>query len=154
MQVVDVILILLTISSLIVSVYLFVKFKQLNQNYTHLTRGVVKGNLQDVLKVHLKRVEDGERKLEELEEETNNFIKKASSHFQKIGFKRFNPFQETGGNQSFVLALLDKNNNGILISSLHQRDSTRVYAKEVNKGQTKQKLSDEEKEVINNVLNK
>jgi len=66
---------------------------------------------------------------------------------------RFNPFSQTGGNQSFSLALLDGNNNGLVISSLHSREGTRIYAKMVKEGEGKGKgkkssFSNEEKEAI------
>ena len=61
-------------------------------------------------------------------------IEETKSHLQKMGFVRFNPFNDTGGDQSFCLAILDGNNNGIVISSLHNRDQTRIYAKRITKG--------------------
>ena len=75
-------------------------------------------------------------------------------HLQKVGFKRFNPFDQTGGDQSFVIILLDKVNSGIVISSLHQREVTRVYAKEVLRGTCKYKLSKEEEEVLKETMSK
>ena len=47
--------------------------------------------------------------------------------FQRIGLVRFNPFEDTGGNQSFALALLDQAGDGFVVSSLHARAGTRVY---------------------------
>lgn len=69
---------------------------------------------------------------------------------------RFNPFSQTGGNQSFSLALLDGNNDGIVISSLHNREETRVYAKIVKKGESEKEMpfSDEEREAIRQALKK
>ena len=62
---------------------------------------------------------------------------------------RYNPFKSTGGDQSFVLSVLDGNDNGVVITSLHSRETTRVYAKKVKEGdQEKYELSDEEKKVI------
>lgn len=55
-------------------------------------------------------------------------------HLQKVGLVRFNPFAETGGDQSFCLALLDGEDSGLVISSLHSRETTRIYAKPVRKG--------------------
>lgn len=68
---------------------------------------------------------------------------------QKIGLVRFSPFEDTGSDQSFALALLDGADNGIIISSLHGRDRTRMYAKRVKHGEgAEYALSDEEKEAI------
>lgn len=68
--------------------------------------------------------------------------------FQRIGFVRFNPFEDTGGNQSFALALLDGRQDGIVISSLHTRTATRIYAKAVSGGQPDGAMSDEERQAV------
>ena len=66
-----------------------------------------------------------------------------------MGLVRYNPFAETGGDQSFCLSLLDGNNNGLVISSLHSRENTRIYAKPVKKGKAANyDLSTEEKEAV------
>ena len=74
-------------------------------------------------------------------------------NFQKYALIRFNPFEDTGGDQSFAVALLDGENNGIVISSLHSRNSTRVYAKEVKGGKSSlHQFSKEEKEVVEKAI--
>ena len=67
---------------------------------------------------------------------------------QHIGLVRFNPFEETGGNQSFALALLDAAGDGWVISSLHGRSNTRIFAKPVTNGSSPHNLSDEETQAI------
>jgi len=61
---------------------------------------------------------------------------------------RFNPFNETGGNQSFSVAILDGNDCGIVISSLFSRNENRVYGKPIKNGVSEFPLTDEEKEAI------
>lgn len=71
------------------------------------------------------------------------------SHIQKIGLTRFNPFKDTGGDQSFIMALLDAEDSGVVISGLFSRAGTRWYAKKVEKGKAVEyELSDEEKKAI------
>lgn len=75
------------------------------------------------------------------------------SHLQKSGFIRFNPFANTGGDQSFILAILDGHNDGFVISSLHSRDQTRTFAKSVKNGKgEKFELSKEEKMAIDKAI--
>jgi hypothetical protein len=81
----------------------------------------------------------------ELEEITHKTI-------QKVGVVRYNPFADTGGDQSFAIALLDAQGNGVVVSSLHSRTDTRVFAKPVQQGQSKHSLSDEEQEAIRKAL--
>lgn len=71
---------------------------------------------------------------------------------QHIGLVRFNPFQETGGDQSFALALLDGRGDGVVISSLHSRAMTRFYAKPVKAGASTVSLSDEEAQAVQQAL--
>jgi len=67
----------------------------------------------------------------------------------KVSIVRFNPFQDTGGNQSWSIALLDGENTGLVISSLLSRESARVYAKPVVRGNAQDfPLTAEEKRVI------
>lgn len=64
----------------------------------------------------------------------------------KISLTRFNPFDTVGGDQSFILILLDNTNSGVIITSLHNRDLTRIYAKPIINGQAdKVVLSKDEK---------
>ncbi|MGH2476204.1 MAG: DUF4446 family protein, partial [Candidatus Limnocylindrales bacterium] len=68
--------------------------------------------------------------------------------FQRVGLVRFNPFEDTGGNQSFALALLDSDGNGWVLSSLHARSGTRVYAKVITGGRAEGALSEEESAAV------
>jgi Protein of unknown function (DUF4446) len=71
---------------------------------------------------------------------------------QKVGVIRFNPFADTGGDQSFAVALLDAAGNGVVLSSLHGRADTRIFAKSVQAGRSKHALSDEEQDAIRKAL--
>ena len=71
----------------------------------------------------------------------------------KINITRFNPFENVGGNQSFILTILDQANSGVILTSLHNRDLTRIYAKSIKNGQTENNtLSKEEKLAIVNTI--
>jgi hypothetical protein len=72
----------------------------------------------------------------------------------KLQLVRFNPFNEVGGDQSFILCLLDKTNTGVIITSLHTRDTTRVYAKAIKNGSCdSQTLSKEETKALIKTVN-
>jgi len=73
---------------------------------------------------------------------------RSSRFVQKMGFNRFNPFSETGGDQSFSVALMDGDNNGFVITSLHTRNGTRTYAKPIMSGKSEHGFSKEEQKVI------
>ena len=67
---------------------------------------------------------------------------------QGIGMIRFNPFKESGGDQSFSIALLDGNKDGVVITSLYGREGNRIFAKPIKKGKSEYLLTEEEKEAI------
>ena len=98
-------------------------------------------NLKSVLQ---KEVENS-KTIIELGKYLEKLEKDSRSHIQKVGFLRFNPFQELGGDHSFSAALLDNNDTGIIITGLHSRERTRVYVKEIKKGKSQIELSKEER---------
>ena len=109
---------------------------------------------EEFVKDIVRRLTKTETKLEEIEPRLKIVEAISQISIQKTGFLRFNPFQDTGGDQSFIIALLDRGNNGIIISSLYTREGVRVYAKEINNGKPKQHLSDEEQKVLEETINK
>ena len=100
------------------------------------------------LKEVLAQFRDLEKNFEKISQELENLKKESKFSVQKIGIVRFNPFSEVGGDQSFSIALLDGNNNGIVITSLYSREGNRVYGKPIKAGQSEYSLSKEEKEAI------
>ena len=71
---------------------------------------------------------------------------------QKVGVIRYNPFADAGGDQSFAIALLDAEGSGLVVSSLHSRTETRVFAKPVRAGRSTYPLSDEEQQAVKKAL--
>lgn len=106
------------------------------------------GNLRAILEKILKDREDLEAHIKKVEEALNNLNKKSVGFIQNLGIVRFSPYQETGGNQSFSLALLDSMGTGIVMLSLHGREATRIYVKPVENGKSKYELSKEEQKAI------
>lgn len=100
----------------------------------------------------LNQLKDLEKKINGISEELENLKKESKFSVQKIGIVRYNPFSGIGSNQSFSVALLDGNNDGIVITSLYARDGNRVYGKSVKDGQSEYSLSNEEKEAISKAI--
>ncbi|MCX6760818.1 MAG: DUF4446 family protein [Candidatus Nealsonbacteria bacterium] len=72
---------------------------------------------------------------------------------QKLGIVRFNPFSEVGSDQSFSMALLNDENDGVVITSLYTRQENRVYGKPIKDSQSEYSLSEEEKKAIEKAKN-
>ena len=86
--------------------------------------------------------------IKDLRKDFEDFKKISKTDIQKVGLVKYNPFNEAGGDHSFSLALLDGNKNGIIITSLHTRERTRLYIKDVVSGKVGLKLSDEEQKAL------
>ena len=91
-------------------------------------------NLEKILVDQLNESKELDREIQELFEISNRLHELGQKSIHKSSVLRFNPFKEVGGNQSFCVALLDGKNSGAVISSLHTREGTRVYAKPIVAG--------------------
>jgi hypothetical protein len=121
---------------------------RLRQRLDGLTRGAEGRSIEAVLDAHLDKVLAVARELDELSARSAVLEADARRAVQRIGLVRFNPFEETGGNQSFALALTDRNGDGFVVSSLHARTGTRLYAKAIVGGRSDSALSAEEAEAL------
>jgi hypothetical protein len=118
------------------------------RDYRELVRGTDGATLHDRLVGSAEQaVKAGERmsRIEAMHEVIDGRTRRSLQH---IGLVRFNPFDDTGSDQSFAIALLDDARDGVVISSLHGRANTRVFAKPVSGGGSGHTLSDEETQAI------
>ena len=132
--------------------WLWRRTRRLGRRIDALTRGEEGKDLGEVLDAHLNKVFAVSNEVDELTVRTAVAEANLRRSFQRIGLIRFNPFEDTGGNQSFALALLDANGDGIVFSSLHTRAGTRVYAKAVNGGRSETALSEEETHAVRDAM--
>jgi hypothetical protein len=122
---------------------------KMQSNFTVLVKGVERKTLPAILESVLKDTQGTRKSLAELAKRCDTIEKESRFHIQKIGLLRFNPFKDTGGDQSFILSLVDANDTGVIISGLYSRSGTRWYAKKIVKGKGfEHELSDEEKKAL------
>jgi hypothetical protein len=110
------------------------------------------GGIDEILDRQLKRIEGLSERVNALNKLHHELENLSQRTIQKVGVIRYNPFADTGGDQSFAIALLDSLGNGVVLSSLHSRTDTRVFAKPVQSGRSKFQLSDEEQDAIKKAL--
>ena len=125
---------------------------RLGRRLDGLTRGAEGRSLEAVLEAHLDKVFAVAREVDDLSARSSVLEANGRLAVQRVGLVRFNPFEETGGNQSFALAMTDANGDGIVVSSLHARAGTRLYAKAVVAGRSDAALSAEEAEALRMAL--
>ncbi len=108
------------------------------------TQGDIREKFEEVLKV----LAESQRRDQILNRNLRQISKEGLNHIQKIAVLRYNPYQDTGGDQSFSVAVLNGLGGGFVLTSLHTRGGTRVYTKNIEEGKSSLKLSKEEEEVI------
>lgn len=143
--------VLAAVAFLAASVLAFFVFRFSRRLEVFFSGGKAK-DLESVMAELGKRLRDVEGDFKELRNDVARIDVMAEHSVQKVGVVRFNPFGEVGGDQSFAVALLDSEDNGVVFSSLYAREGSRVYAKPIVKGQSKHRLSDEEQEAIRQAL--
>lgn len=131
-----------------------VKLKKINKNYNIFMKKVGKGeNIDEILKKYIMAVEQVNEKNNELEKYCDRLDRNLSECIQKIGMVRYSAFKDTGSDLSFALALLDDNNNGVILNGIYSREMSNIYAKQVKNGIATNKLSEEEKQALEKALN-
>jgi len=118
------------------------------RTYRELVRDQDSGTLHDRLVGSAEQAVRAGERMNEMEAMHAVIDRRTRRSLQHIGLVRFNPFDDTGSDQSFAIALLDDQRDGIVISSLHGRANTRIFAKSVADGASAHNLSDEESEAM------
>ncbi len=121
---------------------------RLDRRLRGVTRGAEGKSLEAILDAHLDKVYAVARDLDDLAARAAVLEATQRRALQRIGLVRYNPFEDTGGNQSFALAVVDAHGDGFVVSSLHARAGTRVYGKAIAGGRAESALSAEEAEAL------
>lgn len=136
---VNIILLLLTI----LNVFLLIRN---NQKYIKFMKKIGNGsNLDDMLRDYLEDVKEIKKDNSEIKAYYTKLDSDISSCIQKIGLVRYNAFKDVGSDLSFAIALLDRNDNGVVLNGLYGSDSSNIYAKPIKSGMSTYQLSEEEK---------
>ncbi len=128
--------------------------RRLARRLDGITAGSDDQSLETVLGSHLERVRQVVREVDAVQARAEIIERDIRGSFGRVGLVRFNPFEDTGGNQSFALALLDGHGDGFVVSSLHSRTGTRLYAKAIAAGASETDLSEEESAALKQALAK
>lgn len=141
--------VIVALAVLIWNIFLHLNISRIRKNQQKLFSGKNGADLEKTILDHAKNMKELDRDIQDLYGISNQIHGLAKKSVHKVGVVRFNPFKDLGGDQSFSVALLDGENTGVVISSLHSREGNRVYSKPVEKGQAlKYPLTEEEKEAI------
>lgn len=124
------------------------RYRQLARSFRLLLTGRGGADLEATLMDFVARMDHVERTTQGMERRVSGVEVKLPYLVQHVGIIRFNPFADKGGDQSFVMAILDDHADGAVLSALHARSDVRVYAKPIVGGQSTYTLTAEEKDAI------
>lgn len=130
-----------------------IKLNSINKKYNKFLKKLGNGeNIEEDLKVYINKVEKVENTNKEIIEYCENLEKELSKSIKKIGIVRYNAFKDTGSDLSFALALLNDDNNGVVLNGIYSREMSNIYAKPIVNGESKYTISDMEQEAINKAI--
>ena len=140
--------------ALILVIVALVKVSKLKKRYEKFLSGKDGKSLEESIIKKFEKLNEIIVEQDFLEGEIQRIDEEHRSSFSKMEVYKYNAFSDMGGETSFVIALLDHNNNGTLLNGMSSQNATYVYAKEIKDGAAKVALSDEEKTTLEKCMNK
>ena len=141
-------IIIIMIVLLIISIVNFVEMYKIKKRYKIFNNGVNKENMEIILQNYIEKANKLQVENEEIKKEITNINIKMLDNVQKIGITKYDGFSDMSSKLSFSVALLDANDNGIILTELYSRNASTVYIRKIENGLCDIDLSNEEKEAI------
>lgn len=138
----------------IIIIVLLSNVNKLEKKYRKLMRGTNNKNLEELLLKYLDTIDDVKDNNEEIKDLCNNTKMLIEHCIQKVAIVRYKAFEDVGSDLSYSIALLDGNNDGIVLTSIYGRNESTTYAKPIDKGISRYDLSEEEESVLHEAINK
>ncbi len=139
---------------LIIMIIVLCKLKKLRRRVDSLTRGKDAETMEDSILNFFDRIESLEDAEKKMHRDIRDIKENLKITYQKSALVKYDAFREMSGALSYSLALLDKENNGVLITSMYSREGCYTYAKDIFNGESKINLSDEEAEALKQAVAK
>lgn len=135
-------------------IILLVNNVKMNNKYKKFMKKLGNGkNIEEDLENFMYKVDRVEKQNAEIMNFCKTLDEDVSKCIQKIGIIRYSAFKDTGSDLSFAVALLDENNDGVVFNGIYSREMSNIYAKPVEKGNSKYTLSNEELQAIDKAIN-
>ena len=129
-----------------------IRINKLKNRYETLTRGMNGVNIEEILIQNGNEIDNFQNEIEKLNEQLNRLSTQLTFAIQKVGFIRYNAFDDMGSELSFSIALLDNFSNGFVLTSIYGRDQSISYAKPIKDGKSVYPLSVEEMQAIDRAI--
>ena len=139
---------------LIMQIRLMGKFKKLYRTYDRFMRGKDMESMEETVLAQFERIEALEKSNEEKDRQIESIFENLQHVYQKTGLAKYDAFREMSGKLSYALALLDKENNGVMINSMYSREGCYSYVKTISGGKCSIEMSEEEQKALKIAVNK
>ena len=139
---------------LIMQIRLMGKFKKLYRTYDRFMRGKDMESMEETVLAQFERIEALEKSNEEKDRQIESIFENLQHVYQKTGLVKYDAFREMSGKLSYAVALLDKENNGVMINSMYSREGCYSYVKTIVGGKCSIEMSEEEQEALKIAVNK
>lgn len=147
-------LFIVVIILLFMLIVLFRSISNLENRYRKLMRGVNNKNIEELIVSYLDRVDSAKEQAEYVKEICKELDNRIKGCVQKVSVVRYRAFEDVGSDLSYSIALLDHNNDGVVLTSIYGRNESTTYAKPIDKGISRYELSSEEDNVLKEAMNK
>lgn len=147
-----ILVILLIIVLFVLLVNVNMKYNRLKASYSSFMRGKDGKTLERSILDRFNELDKIAEIVKQNRQDIKNIYREKQDAYQKVGIVKYDAFNEMGGNLSFALTLLDANNNGWIINSMHSREGCYMYIKEIVKGESYIELADEEAESLERAI--
>ena len=142
------VLIIIIIALLIICIANICSISKLQKKYKKFMSGKSAKSLENEITALFEDNKFLKSSIERNKKDIRTIYKNMESTFQKIGIIKYDAFNQMGGKLSFSLALLDENNNGFILNSVHSAEGCYSYTKEIKNGECKIDLGEEEKQAL------
>lgn len=139
---------------LAITIILLVKIVKLSKNYRAFMQGSDGVTMESAILARFKEIDELKAESKYTTEKLNIACETLITAYQKVGIVKYDAFKEMGGKLSFSLCLLDDENNGFILTSMHTREGCYTYIKEIIKGESFVVLAAEERRALEEAKNK
>ena len=129
------------------------KIKSIKAQISRFMKGKEAASLEDEIVALFEDNEIIKKATQKNQKDINNIYNRLAYCFQKIGIIKYDAFNQMGGKLSYALALLDEDNNGFLLNSVHSTDGNYTYSKEIKNGKCDLELGEEEQIALDEAMN-
>lgn len=144
----------ITLILIITNIVTLNSISKLEKRYKRMMRGVNNKNLEELVLDYLEKVDKAKSDTEYMKELYKLMDSRLKGCIQKVAVVRYRAFEDVGSDLSFSIAMLNDDNNGVVLTGIYGRNESTTYAKPIDSGISRYELSDEEKTALNNAINK